>query len=151
MLDMQNLTIYDDLITSSITLKVILEDIDKNIKVIDLEINNRIKQLELLEKELRIMILGKKFPGRPSNSIGEEIDNVEGLKEDVKREVNGAKMLQDLNYKKNDEIVKVSRIELKLKRQGASKKSTDFFEKINYSKEIFTSCLTSKKTKVFIC
>ena len=41
--DMQNLTIYDDLITSSITLKVILEDIDKNSKVIDLEINNRIK------------------------------------------------------------------------------------------------------------
>ena len=65
------------------------------------------------------MILGTKFPGRPSNSIGEEIDNVEGLKEDVKREVNGAKMLQDLNYKKNDEIVKVSRIEIKLKRQGA--------------------------------
>ena len=60
-------------------------------------------------------------------------------------------MLQDLNYKKNDEIVKVSRIELKLKRQGASKKSTDFFKKINYSKEIFTSYLTSKKTKVFIC
>ena len=61
MLDMQNLTIYDDLITSSITLKVILEDIDKNSKVIDLEINNRIKQLELLEKELRIMIYVKIF------------------------------------------------------------------------------------------
>ena len=61
MLDMQNLTIYDDLITSSMTLKVILEDIDKNSKVMDLEINNRIKQLELLEKELRIMILRKNF------------------------------------------------------------------------------------------
>ena len=61
MLDMQNLTIDDDLITSSITLKVILEVIDKNSKVIDLEINNRIKQLELLEKELKIMILGKIF------------------------------------------------------------------------------------------
>ena len=61
MLDMQNLTIYDDLITSSMTLKVILEDIDKNSKVMDLEINNRIKQLELIEKELRIMILRKNF------------------------------------------------------------------------------------------
>ena len=61
MLDMQNLTIDDDLITSSITLKVILEVIDKNSKVIDLEINNRIKQLELLEKELKMMILGKIF------------------------------------------------------------------------------------------
>ena len=147
MLDMQNLTIYDDLITGSITLKVILEDIDKNSKVIDLEINNIIKQLELLEKELRIMILGQKFLGRPSNSIGEEIDNIEGLKEDVKREVNGAKMLQDLNYKKNDEIVTVSRIELKLKRQGASKKSTDFLKKSIIPKKYLHLVLQARKGK----
>ena len=37
------------------------------------------------------MILRKKFPGRPSNSIEEEIDNIEELKEDVKCEVKGAK------------------------------------------------------------
>ena len=37
---MHDSTIYDDLITSLITLKVILEDIDKINTVIDLEINN---------------------------------------------------------------------------------------------------------------
>ena len=41
--DMQDLAIYDDLITSLINLKVILEEIDKISKVIDLEINNKIK------------------------------------------------------------------------------------------------------------
>ena len=65
--DMQDLTIYDDLIASLITLKVILEDIDKISIAIDLEINNKIKQLnaekanelELLEKEWNIMTLRK--------------------------------------------------------------------------------------------
>ena len=82
--DMQDLTIYDDLITSLITLKVILEEIDKISIVIDLEINDKIKQLEFLEEVLRITILRNKFLGRPSNFIEEEIDNIEGLKEDVK-------------------------------------------------------------------
>ena len=95
--DMDDLEIYDDLITSLITLKVILENIDRISKVADLEISNRIKQLESLE-ELRIAVLRNRFLGRPRNSIEEEIDNKEGLKEDVKWEVNGAKMLQDLNY-----------------------------------------------------
>ena len=44
--DMQDLAIYDDLITSLITLKLILEDIDKICIIEDLEINNKIKQLE---------------------------------------------------------------------------------------------------------
>ena len=44
--DMPDLAIYDDLITSVTTLKVILEDIDKISIVIDLDINNKIKQLE---------------------------------------------------------------------------------------------------------
>ena len=43
---MHDSTIYDDLITSLITLKVILEDIDQINIIIDLEINNKIKQLE---------------------------------------------------------------------------------------------------------
>ena len=81
----------------------------------------------MLEEELRIMILRKKFPGRPSNSIEEEIDNIEELKEDVKCEVKGAKMLQNLNYAKNDEIVEIAKIELKLERLGISKKSINFF------------------------
>ena len=41
--DMQDLAIYDDLITSLISLKVILEEIDKISKVTDLEINHKIK------------------------------------------------------------------------------------------------------------
>ena len=68
---MQNLTIYDDLIISLITLKLILED--KISKGTDLEISNKIKQLELLEEELRIAMLRNKFLGRPNNSIKEEI------------------------------------------------------------------------------
>ena len=72
--DMQDLTIYDGLITSLITLKVILEEIDKISKVIDVEINNKIKQLE---EELRIVILKNNFFGRLSNFIEEEIDNIE--------------------------------------------------------------------------
>ena len=57
--------IYDDLITILITLKLILKDIDKISIVIDLEINNKIKQLEaekideleLLQDELRIITI----------------------------------------------------------------------------------------------
>ena len=78
---MPDLEIYDDLITSLITLKVILEDINKTIIVIDLEITNRMKQLEaektdeleLLEEELRIITLRNRFLGR-SNKVEEEID-----------------------------------------------------------------------------
>ena len=70
--DMQDLAIYDDLIPSLIILKVVLEDIDKISKIIDLEINNKIKQLDLFEEELRIMTLRNRFLGRPSNSIEEE-------------------------------------------------------------------------------
>ena len=78
---MPDLEIYDDLITSLITLKVILEDINKTIIVIDLEITNRMKhleaektdELELLEEELRIITLRNRFLGR-SNKVEEEID-----------------------------------------------------------------------------
>ena len=98
---MHDIKIYDDLISSLIILKVILEEIDKISKVIDLEINNKIKQLEL-----RIMALRNKFLRRPSNSIEEEIDNIEKLKEEVKDwEFKSVKILQDLNYAKNDKIV----------------------------------------------
>ena len=44
--DMHDLTIHGDLITSLITLNLILEDIDKIRIVIDLETNNKTKQLE---------------------------------------------------------------------------------------------------------
>ena len=123
--DMQDTTIYDDLITSLITLKVILKDIDKISKILDL----KIKQLEFLEEELRIAILRNKFLGRPSNSIKEEIDNIEKLKEDVKWESKAAKMLKDLNYEKNEEIVEIAKTELKLKRLVTSKELISFFKR----------------------
>ena len=43
---MNDSIIYDDLITSLITLKIILEDIDKISIVINLERNNKINKLE---------------------------------------------------------------------------------------------------------
>ena len=62
---MHDLAIYNDLILSLITLKVILGDTNKISIVIDLDINNKIKQLkaekidelELLQDELRIIAL----------------------------------------------------------------------------------------------
>ena len=147
---MQDLAIYHDLITSLITLKVILEDIDKINIIIDLEINNKIKQLELLE--LRIMTLRNRFLGRPSNSIEEEIDNKEELKEEVKDwEFKSVRILPDLSYEKNDEIVEITRKELKLKRLRVSQKSIVFFKKINFFKGAFISCSKSNKIKVFSC
>ena len=70
--DMHDLAIYDDLITGLTTLKVILEDIDKISIVTYLEINNKIKlleaekvdELELLEDELRLMILKEQIFGK---------------------------------------------------------------------------------------
>ena len=47
---MEDLARYDDLITTLINLKVILEDIDKVTIVKDLEINNKIKELEADKK-----------------------------------------------------------------------------------------------------
>ena len=132
---MQDITVYDDLITSLITLKVILEEIDKNSIVIDLEINNRVKQLEFLEEELRIAVLRNRFLGRPSNSIEEEIDTIEGLKEVVKWESKGAKMLQDLNYEKSDQIVETAKIELKMIKSGTSKELISFLKKSIISKK----------------
>ena len=78
---MHDLTIYNDLITSSITLKVTLENIDKISIVKDLEINSKIKELEaekiyeleLLQEELRFRTLKNRFFGRP-NKIEEEIE-----------------------------------------------------------------------------
>ena len=161
--DMHDSEIYDDLTTSLITLKVILEDIDKIKRVIDLDINNKIKQLEaektddleLLEDELRIITLRNRFLGRPNN-IEEEldlrkqtkkkIDNIEELKEEVNEwEFKSAKILQDLNYAKNDKIVETAKIELKLKRLRASKKSIKFLKKSIIPKTYQHLVLQTKK------
>ena len=59
-----------------------------------------------------------------------KIDNIEELKKGVKEwEFKSVKILQDLNYEKNDEIVEISKIELELKRLGILKKSINIFKK----------------------
>ena len=66
---MHDLTIYNNLITSLITSKVILRNMDKISIVKDLEINNKIKQLEaekiyeleLLQEQLRCRTLKNTF------------------------------------------------------------------------------------------
>ena len=145
--DVHDLAIYNDLITSLTTLKLILKYIDKISIVKDLETNNKIKQLEaekideleLLEEKLRIRTLKNRFLGKP-NKIEEEIDlrrqtknnidNIEELKEEVKEwEFKSVKILQVLNYEKYDEIVETAKIELKLGRLGILKKSIDSFKK----------------------
>ena len=146
--DMHDLTIYNDFITSLITLKVILENIDKISIVKDLEINNKIKELEaekideleLLQEELRFRTLKNRYLGR-LNKIEEgiklreqtkkKIDDIEELKEEVKEwEFNSFKILQDLNYGKYDKIVEIAKIEFKLERLGLSKESIDSFKKL---------------------
>ena len=82
----------------------------------------------MLEEELRIMTLRNRFLGRPRNSIEEELDKIEELKKDLKWEVKDAKVLQDFNYEKNDEIAEIAKTDLKLQRLGASKKSINFFK-----------------------
>ena len=93
--DMHDLAIYDDLVISLITLKVILENIDKISIVKDLEINNKMKQLEaektdeleLLEEKLRIRTLKNRFLGIP-NKIDKEID----LRRQTKKKIDNYKI-----------------------------------------------------------
>ena len=49
-------------------------------------------------------------------------DEIEELKEDVKWQSKAAKILQDLNYEKNDEIAAIAKIEQKLIKSGILKK-----------------------------
>ena len=125
--DVFNLMIYNDLITSLITLKLILENIDTISIIKDLEINNeleeleteKIVELELLQENLRIKTLRNRFLGRP-NKIEEEIElreqkrkrivDIEELKKEVEeREFKVVKILQDLNYEKHEEIVQIGK------------------------------------------
>ena len=74
--------------------------------------------MELLQEQLRIITLRNRFLGKP-NKIEEEIDfkrqtktkvdNIEELKEGVKEwEFKSVKILQDLNYEKNDSSLDLS-------------------------------------------
>ena len=71
---------------------------------------------------------------------------MEKLKEESKEwEFKSVKMLQDLNYVKNDEIAEIAKIELKLQRLGVSKKSINFFKKSIIPKKHLHLVLQARK------
>ena len=156
--DMQGSAIYDNLITSLITLNVILEDIDK----ITTEINNKIKQLEAektyeldsLEEELRIITLRNRFLLTPNNIEKEidfreqtkkKIDNIKKLMKKAKEQGFKNAILEDLYYARIDEIDEIEKIELRLKRLGTSKKSINFFKKSIILEEHLRLVLQARK------
>ena len=100
------------------------------------------------------MMLRNKHLGKSSHIIKEEeidlkdqakkrIDKIENLKEDVKWESKVAKMLQDLNYEKNDEIAAIAKIELQLIRSGISKELIRLKKKQLFQKNI---CILFQKS-----
>ena len=101
------------------------------------------------------MTLKNRFLGRPNNVEEEidlrrqtqkKIDNIEKLKEEAKEwEFKSVKMLQELNYATNEEIGGIAKIELKLKRLSASKKSINFFKKSVIPKEHLRLVLQARK------
>ena len=77
-----------------------------------------INELKALKEKIFIIILRNKYLGKSSYDIDEEqkdlieqakkrIDKIEELKKDVWRKSKAAKMLQDLEYEKNDEIATI--------------------------------------------
>ena len=83
------------------------------------------------------MTLRNKHLGRSSYDITEEeidlreqakkkVDKIEELKEDVEWESKTAKMLQNINYGKNDEIAVIAEIEQMLIKSGISKELINF-------------------------
>ena len=127
-----------------------MKDINNISIVKDLEINNKIKQLEaknpdefeLLQEELRIITLKIEKEIDLRRQTKKKIDDIEELKEEAK-EFKSVKMLQDLNYEKNDEIFQIAKIELKLEKSRISKKSINIFKKsikINNNTANFYTC-----------
>ena len=112
-------------------LKITLKMIDKISIVKDLEINNRLKELETEKmmnwnyyKKTIVWSIKNRFWGRP-NSIEEEIelkkqtrkkiDNIERLKTEVEEwEFKSVKLLQHLNYETHVEIARIARKEKRL-------------------------------------
>ena len=103
----------------------------------------------MLQEELKITALKNRFWGRP-NKTEEETDlRRQTKKRKVKEwEFKSVKILQDLKYAKNDEIVEIAKIELKLKRLRASKKSINFFKNQLFQRDIYI-LFYKQKNKVF--
>ena len=138
--NIQVLESCNELITHLITLRLILKDTVKNEKILRLEIKKleqkKINELKLLEEEIFFMTLRNKHLGRSSHVIKEEeiklkeqakkkVDKIKELKEDVEWESKAAKILQDLSYKKNNEIFAIAEIEQKLIRSAITHKISE--------------------------
>ena len=128
-ISIQDLESCNELVTHLITLRSILKDTVKIEKISRLEIKKleqkKINELKLLDEKIFIMTLTNKHLGRSCYDTDEEeidlreqpkkrIDKIEELKEDAEWESKAAKMLQDLNYEKNNEILAIAKIEQKL-------------------------------------
>ena len=135
-ISIQDLESCNKLITHLRTLRSILKDTIKTEKILELEIKKldqkKVNELRLLEEEILVITLRNKHLGRSSYDIDEEgidlkkqakkkVDKIEELKEDAEWESTAAKMLQDLNCEKNDEIAAIVEIEQKLIRSGILK------------------------------
>ena len=142
-ISIQDLESCNELIICLIILTLILKDTVKTEKILRLEIKKleqkKINELKLLEEKLFITTLRNKHLGRSSYDIMEEeiglkeqskkrVDKKEELKEDVKWESKAAKMLRDLNYEKNDEIVEITKTELEMIKSGILKQLTNFLK-----------------------
>ena len=122
-ISIQDLKSCNELINHLITLRSILKDTVKIEKILELEIE-KLKQkttneLKTVKDKIFIMALRNKYFGRSSYDFDEEeidlikqaekrIDKIEELKNDVMGEAKVGKMLQELEYEKNDEIAAIS-------------------------------------------
>ena len=114
-----DLTSYDKLITSLITLRLVLKDTEKTKKTLKLKIKNKLKELEqekinqlkLLEEEIFFMVLRNKYLCRSDYFIKEEeeidlrmqikkkVDKIEESKEGVDGcKFQSIKILEDVNF-----------------------------------------------------
>ena len=138
-ISIQDLKSGNELINHLVTLRSILKDTVKIEKILELEIEKlkqkTINELNALKDKIFIMTLGNKYFGKSSYDIDEEeidlikqaekrIDKIEELKNDLIGEAKVGKMLQDLEYEKNDEIDAI----------------TDKISNIKKTNPLFSSC-----------
>ena len=143
----QDLESCNELITDLITLRLVLKDTEKTEKSLNLEIKNKLKELEqekinelkLLKEEILFMALRNQHLGISNHIIKEEkvesreqtkkrADEIEELKEGVDRiEFQSVQTLEDLDLLKHEEAVTTAEIEQKLIRSGISKELINSF------------------------
>ena len=122
-ISIQDLESCNKVINHLITLRSILKDTVKIEKILELGTEKleqkEINELKVLKEKIFIMILRNKYLGKSSCNIDEEeidlieqskkrIEKIEEIKKDLMGESKAAKMLQDLEYEKNDETAAIA-------------------------------------------